>query len=173
VAIDTEDRVLLVRQYRHGYGGPTLELPSGVVDAADNGPVTAAARELMEETSYTAESLRLLASLSPYRATHTNRVHVVLAQSARHTGPATPEPSETIALVRGRSGRNGSRGRSGSCPARGALDDWAEGRQSALATLLYSVACSNRICCSAQFEDVALRICLRRAGNQLGVSYRP
>jgi 8-oxo-dGDP phosphatase len=100
VAIDTEDQVLLVRQYRHGYGGPTLELPGGVVDAADKDPVTAAARELMEETGYTAENLRLLASLSPNPATHTNRVHVVLAQPVRHTGPATPEPSENITLIR-------------------------------------------------------------------------
>jgi 8-oxo-dGTP pyrophosphatase MutT (NUDIX family) len=36
IAIDTDDHVLLVRQYRHGYGGPNLELPGGVVDAADS-----------------------------------------------------------------------------------------------------------------------------------------
>jgi 8-oxo-dGTP pyrophosphatase MutT (NUDIX family) len=100
VAIDAEEHVLLVRQYRHGYGGSTLELPGGVVDMADNDPVTAAARELMEETGYAAETLRLLASLSPNPATHTNRVHVVLAQPARRMGPASAEPSEDIALVR-------------------------------------------------------------------------
>jgi 8-oxo-dGTP pyrophosphatase MutT (NUDIX family) len=99
-AIDTEDHVLLVRQFRRGYGGPTLELPGGVVDAADNDPLTAAVRELMEETGYTGESLRLLASLSPNLATHTNRVHVVLAHPARGVGHATPEPSENITLVR-------------------------------------------------------------------------
>jgi 8-oxo-dGTP pyrophosphatase MutT (NUDIX family) len=100
VAIDAEDHVLLVRQYRHGYGGLTLELPGGIMDAADETPVTTAARELTEETGYTASSLRLLASLSPNPATHTNRVHVVLAQPALCIGPAAPEPSEDIALVR-------------------------------------------------------------------------
>lgn len=100
VAIDAEEHILLVRQYRHGYGGSTLELPGGVVDATDNDPLTAAARELMEETGYAAENLRLLASLSPNPATHTNRVHVVLAHPVRHMGPASPEPSESITLVR-------------------------------------------------------------------------
>lgn len=100
VAIDAEDHVLLVRQYRHGYGGSTLELPGGIVDPADNDPVTAAARELREETGYSAASFRPLASLSPNPATHTNRVHVVLAHPVRHMGPATPEPSENITLVR-------------------------------------------------------------------------
>ncbi len=100
VAVDAGDHVLLVRQYRHGYGGPTLELPGGVVDASDDSPATATARELAEETGYAAEKLRLLASLSPNPATHTNRVHVVLAQPAFCAGPATPELSEEIALVR-------------------------------------------------------------------------
>jgi 8-oxo-dGTP pyrophosphatase MutT (NUDIX family) len=100
VAIDTDDHVPLVRQYRHGYGGPTLELPGGVVDTADSERVVAAARELTEEAGYSAENLRLLASLSPNPATYTNRVHVVLAQPVLRTGPATPEPSENITLVR-------------------------------------------------------------------------
>ncbi|WP_262296308.1 NUDIX hydrolase [Microvirga sesbaniae] len=100
VAIDSEDHVLLVQQYRHGYGGLTLELPGGVLDTTDSDPVAAAARELMEETGYAAETLRLLASLSPNPATHTNRVHVVLGHPVRFIKPATPEASEDIALVR-------------------------------------------------------------------------
>ncbi len=100
VAIDAENHVLLVRQYRHGYGGTSLELPGGMVDAEDASPLAAAARELTEETGYASETLRLLASLSPNPATHTNRVHVVLAQPVRCTGPALPEPGEDITLVR-------------------------------------------------------------------------
>jgi 8-oxo-dGTP pyrophosphatase MutT (NUDIX family) len=100
VAIDTKDQVLFVQQYRHGYGGVTLELPGGMVDASDGSPVAAASRELIEETGYTATSLRLLTSLSPNPATHANRVHVVLAQPAYCAGPASPEPTENISLVR-------------------------------------------------------------------------
>ncbi|MPR08709.1 NUDIX hydrolase [Microvirga tunisiensis] len=99
IAVDADNHVLLVRQYRHGYGGVTLELPGGVMDATDADPVTTAARELSEETGYTASSYRLLASLSPNPGTHTNRVHVVLAQPAVFTKPPTPEPSENISVV--------------------------------------------------------------------------
>ncbi|WP_262270196.1 NUDIX hydrolase [Microvirga yunnanensis] len=139
VAIDAEDHVLLVRQYRHGYGDSTLELPGGVMDAADKDPVTAAARELMEETGYSAENLRLLASLSPNPATHTNRVHVVLAQPARHVGPATPEPSENITLVRvpaAEAAAMALRGELGPCPACGAPAHRVASGRSALATRL-------------------------------------
>src|SRR5882672_10379867 len=45
----TEAReVVLVRQYRHGIAGPSLELPAGVLDGAEE-PLAAARRELLEE----------------------------------------------------------------------------------------------------------------------------
>lgn len=100
VALDSDNHVLLVRQYRHGFGGSTLELPGGVMDATDESPVITAARELAEETGYTAQTLNLLASLSPNPATHTNRVHVVLARPALLTGRPAPDPAENITLVR-------------------------------------------------------------------------
>jgi 8-oxo-dGDP phosphatase len=100
VAIDAEDHVVLIRQYRHGYGGISLELPGGVMDPEDDGPIAAAARELAEETGYTAGSYRLLASLSPNPATHTNRVHLVLAEQAALTKPPAPEADEDIFVLR-------------------------------------------------------------------------
>jgi 8-oxo-dGDP phosphatase len=100
VALDADDHILLVRQYRHGYGGFTLELPGGVMDADDESPIATAARELREETGYTADTFHHLASLSPNPATHTNRVHVVLARPIRHIGSPTPEPDESVTVVR-------------------------------------------------------------------------
>jgi 8-oxo-dGTP pyrophosphatase MutT (NUDIX family) len=100
LALDEENHILLVRQYRHAYGGFTLELPGGIMDAGDESPITAAARELAEETGYTADAFRLVTSLSPNPATHTNRVHLILAQPARFIGPATPEPDENVVVVR-------------------------------------------------------------------------
>lgn len=100
VAVDAEDHVLLVRQYRHGYGASTLELPGGIMDAADDSPLITAARELKEETGCSGGTFRLLASLSPNPATHTNRVHVVLAQAVVRTGPVTPDVTENIEVIR-------------------------------------------------------------------------
>jgi 8-oxo-dGTP pyrophosphatase MutT (NUDIX family) len=70
------------------------------MDAADDGPLTTAAGELKEETGCSGGSFRLLASLPPNPATHTNRVHVVLAQAVVHTGSATPDVTENIEVIR-------------------------------------------------------------------------
>ncbi len=99
-ALDADAHVILVQQYRHGYGGVTLELPGGIMDAQDASPVATAARELVEETGYTASGFRLLASLSPNPATHTNEVHVVLAQQAVITKLPAPETEEDIIVLR-------------------------------------------------------------------------
>jgi 8-oxo-dGTP pyrophosphatase MutT (NUDIX family) len=64
VAFDETGLLLLVRQYRHGFGAASLELPGGLVDPGEAGPVAAAARELREETGYQGASGRLIASLS-------------------------------------------------------------------------------------------------------------
>src|SRR5439155_8623608 len=62
VAIDPDDRVLLVRQWRHAAGRAVLEIPAGTLDRHDDGSTEehlgAAARELEEETGYRAASRR-------------------------------------------------------------------------------------------------------------------
>ena len=66
----------------------------------DEGPVAATARELAEETGYTAGSFSLVSSLSPNPATHNNRVHVILAKGAALTQPPEPEADEDITVLR-------------------------------------------------------------------------
>ena len=64
VAIDPEDRALLVRQWRHATGGALLEIPAGTLDRELDGSVEhhalAAARELEEETGSRAGQWRYL-----------------------------------------------------------------------------------------------------------------
>jgi ADP-ribose pyrophosphatase len=56
LAIDSEDRVILVEQFRVPLGRPSIELPAGLIgdhdDSADEDAAVAAARELEEETGY-------------------------------------------------------------------------------------------------------------------------
>lgn len=54
LAIDDEDRILLVEQYRHPVGRRLLELPAGTLDVPDESAVDAAARELAEEADVVA-----------------------------------------------------------------------------------------------------------------------
>ena len=99
VALTDDDRIVLVRQYRHGAGQVSLELPSGGVDPRDPSTEAAARRELAEETGYTARSFRLVGIHSPNAATHTNRVHTYLAEGAApHGGQSLDEGEEGMTV---------------------------------------------------------------------------
>ncbi|UFN51272.1 NUDIX hydrolase [Roseomonas sp. OT10] len=97
VALTADDRLVLVRQYRHGLRGPSLELPAGGVDG-DEEPLAAGARELMEETGHQAVEWRHVATLSPNTATHRNRCHSLLALGCRRVAEPAPGPGEDIAV---------------------------------------------------------------------------
>src|SRR5687767_2719780 len=62
VAYTAKGDVVLVRQYRPAIEGTTLELPSGLVDGADDAETTAR-RELQEETGYRIGELQHLGTL--------------------------------------------------------------------------------------------------------------
>jgi 8-oxo-dGTP pyrophosphatase MutT (NUDIX family) len=98
VAITPDDRMLLVRQYRHGLGEIGLELPGGVVDPHDADPRAAAIRELAEETGFASMEVRHVSSLAANPATQTNRLHTFLAVGAVKVAAAEPEVSEDLAV---------------------------------------------------------------------------
>ncbi|MQA35078.1 NUDIX domain-containing protein [Modestobacter roseus] len=62
VAIDDQDRVVLLRQYRHPLGEHLWELPAGLRDVDGEPPVEGARRELAEEVQLAAEHWSLLAT---------------------------------------------------------------------------------------------------------------
>ena len=92
---NTNDRFLLVTQWRHGNASESIEFPGGVIDAGENAK-EAAGRELLEETRYKAGSLSLLASLSPNPAIMTNRCHIFLAEELENTFDCSPDDDEYI-----------------------------------------------------------------------------
>ena len=100
VALDDEEHVLLVEQYRHGLGIVSLELPAGGIEPGDADPIRAAARELAEETGHEAERWQHIAALAANPASQNNRCHVLLAQGARHARAPKDEPSERLQIVR-------------------------------------------------------------------------
>jgi 8-oxo-dGTP pyrophosphatase MutT (NUDIX family) len=54
VALDDDERVLMIRQYRHPVGDYLWELPAGLLDTPGEPPAQTAVRELAEETGVTA-----------------------------------------------------------------------------------------------------------------------
>jgi len=60
VALDDDDRVVLLRQYRHPVGRYLWELPAGLRDADGEPPLETAKRELAEEAQLAADRWSLL-----------------------------------------------------------------------------------------------------------------
>ncbi|MGW2823462.1 NUDIX domain-containing protein [Streptomyces sp. NPDC001443] len=60
LALDEEDRVLLIKQYRHPVRHKLWEIPAGLLDVPGENPLHAAQRELYEEAHVKAEDWRVL-----------------------------------------------------------------------------------------------------------------
>jgi ADP-ribose pyrophosphatase len=61
VALDDEDRILLIKQYRHPVGMYLWEPPAGLLDVTEEPVLLAAQRELAEEAGMTADHWWVLA----------------------------------------------------------------------------------------------------------------
>ena len=82
IPLTPDDEIVMVTQYRHGAGCVILETPGGMVDPGE-APTTAAARELLEETGYRAESIESLGDVNPNPALFRNRLHCFVARDVR------------------------------------------------------------------------------------------
>lgn len=95
VALDVDDNVLLIRQYRHGSGGISIELPAGAMEPGDADPCAAADRELLEETGCAGVMTRVT-DTSPNAGTHANRVHTIVARDVVVVAEPKDDPAERI-----------------------------------------------------------------------------
>ena len=75
VAVNGNEEMLLVEQYRPAVDKITLELPGGLLDSGEN-PETCARRELTEETGYeVVDQVFSLGSFCPDTGRLSNRLH--------------------------------------------------------------------------------------------------
>ena len=98
VAVTDDDRLVMVRQYRHGLGRVAFEIPAGVVDATDPDPESAARRELLEETGYGGGRWSFLLTCSANPGTHNNLTHSFLAVGVERLADATPDATEDLSV---------------------------------------------------------------------------
>jgi ADP-ribose pyrophosphatase len=87
-------RILLERQYRHAAQQFLWELPAGRIDDGEE-PLTAAKRELLEETGYTASKWKRILKFYASPGFVAEAMNVYLARKL-HPGVAQPEDDEAI-----------------------------------------------------------------------------
>ena len=93
-ALDAENRVCLLRQYRHAAGGWLWELPAGKLDNAE-APLLCAQRELEEEAGRQARDWQSLGKIVSSPGVFTEVIHLFLARTLTAV-PARAEEHEVI-----------------------------------------------------------------------------
>ena len=104
LAIDDNDHVLLVEQYRVPLGKACLELPAGLIgdddSSPDEDPSVAAARELEEETGYRATRIEVIGEFYSSPGLVSESFTLVRAHGLTQVGPGGGTESEDITVHR-------------------------------------------------------------------------
>ena len=95
LAITADAQVILIRQFRHGTQANTTEIPGGMVDPGED-PLSAAKRELAEETGYRSNRWLCLGASEPNPAIQSNECFMFLALDARQTEAQNLDTNEVI-----------------------------------------------------------------------------
>ena len=96
LAITEDQKIVMVRQYRHALGETCLEIPGGCVDDTDPDFQTAIARELLEETGYQFSDYHYLGRTSANPSTNNNLMHMFLATGGRKIADQKLDGNEEI-----------------------------------------------------------------------------
>ena len=87
-AVDDQDRVVLIHQYRYAAGGFVWELPAGILKSEDEPPAACAVRELREEVGLTAREWTQLGSIVTTPGFSDEQIHLFLARGLQDVGHA-------------------------------------------------------------------------------------
>ena len=98
LALTPEERVILVRQYKHGIAEVVTELPAGGIDA-DETPADCAIRELREETGYAGSPPEHVRSFITDPTNSNSRYHLFIVRDAVPEHEPAPDPTEEIDVL--------------------------------------------------------------------------
>lgn len=96
LAITKDNKVVMVRQYRHGLQETIIEVPGGCVDDTDASHQAAIERELMEETGFRFDRYQYLGKVSPNPSTNNNLMHMYLATGGEKVSEQQLDQNEEI-----------------------------------------------------------------------------
>lgn len=100
LAMDDDENVVMVYQYRHPVGRRLWELPAGLLDMGGEPPHLTAARELKEEAGLSAENWRVLVDLVSAPGFSDESVRVYLATGLADIGRPDADDEEADLVVK-------------------------------------------------------------------------
>ena len=86
LALDSDESVVMVRQYRHAVGHELLELPAGLLDVEGEPALTSARRELFEEAALAAREWAVLLDMYNSSGMSDEAIRVYLARGLTEAG---------------------------------------------------------------------------------------
>jgi ADP-ribose pyrophosphatase len=92
-----DGKLLLERQFRYPLARIFIEFPAGKIDPGED-PATTAARELLEETGYTAERWSHIGTLHPLITYSTERIEIYTADALTFVG-AKLDAGEFVEII--------------------------------------------------------------------------
>ncbi len=101
IAITKDGRFVMEKQYRHGLGVESIEIPCGVMEKGEEALI-AAQRELLEETGYGNGEWSLLMTVSPNPGAMNNITYCFLAIGVEQIAEQSLDDTEdlTVTLMR-------------------------------------------------------------------------
>lgn len=91
--------IVLVREYRHAAEKVMIGLPGGVSDPGETDWESVAARELAEETGYSARAYHPIGTCYPNPAIQDNQLHFYLALGCAPSVTQSLDPNEQIEVL--------------------------------------------------------------------------
>ena len=96
IAFTPDRHLVMIEQYRHGSNTVELEIPGGMIDAADASPMAGGIRELREETGYEGEQPQIIGRIFPNPAIQSNTCFTLLVENCQIKHPLQWDQGEDI-----------------------------------------------------------------------------
>ena len=95
LAVTDQDEVILVKQYRYAVGQELLEIPAGRLEPGED-PAVCAARELAEETPYTAQKVELIQAFYSAPGYWSEKMYLYKAIGVEKNSQLSPDKDEFV-----------------------------------------------------------------------------
>ena len=99
IAIDSDNNLILKREYRYCYDRELVEVPAGAFESNEKDGLDVAKRELLEETGYISEQWTYLGATIDSSAKLTNYMHLYLAENCKKVAKQNLDATEELDVM--------------------------------------------------------------------------